>query len=194
MNHPALIEAQSLCLQFDASPPVFGPLSFAIGPGLHWVLGDEGRGKTSLLRVLAGQLKPSSGRLERHAARCWFDSPDAESQQPARDWLSERLPAWPADADALLEELGLSEHAHKPIYMLSTGSRRKLGIAGALLSGAALTLIDMPFAALDARSIRVLAERFAAFADPAQGRALVLADYQRHSLLESLPAGVIELD
>lgn len=194
MHTTVLIEAHALSLQFPGQPALLTGRSFAIGPGLHWVLGDEGRGKTSLLRLLAGQLQPSAGRLERQPARCWFDSPDAESQQPARDWLSERLPAWPADADAWLEALGLSEHAHKPIYMLSTGSRRKLGIAGALLSGAALTLIDMPFAALDARSIRVLAERFAAFADPAQGRALVLADYQRHPLLESLPAGVIELD
>ena len=60
--------------------------------------------------------------------------------------------------------------------MLSTGSRRKALMAAALASGAALTLLDMPFAALDGAASRVLREVLADCADHPT-RAFVVADY-----------------
>jgi ABC-type Mn2+/Zn2+ transport system ATPase subunit len=52
--------------------------------------------------------------------------------------------------------LSLQEHLHKPIYMLSTGTRRKVFLAASMASGAQLVLLDDPFAALDMRSIQFL--------------------------------------
>lgn len=50
----------------------------------------------------------------------------------------------------------LAQHLHKPVYQLSSGSQRKLLLAAALASGAALTLLDEPVAALDKASITYL--------------------------------------
>jgi len=66
--------------------------------------------------------------------------------------------------------------------MLSAGSRRKVLLAAAFASGAALTLLDMPFAALDASACRTLREVLADCADHPR-RAFVVADYMA-------PAGV----
>ena len=66
--------------------------------------------------------------------------------------------------------------------MLSAGSRRKALLAAALASGAALTLLDLPFAALDGAASRVLREVLQDCAEHPT-RAFVLADY-------SVPAGV----
>jgi ABC-type multidrug transport system ATPase subunit len=89
------------------------------------------------------------------------------------------------DAQAVMEladDLGLTPHLEKPLYMLSTGSKRKVWLAAAFASGAAVTLLDEPFAALDPASIRFVRELLAeAAAHPS--RTWVLADY-------TAPAGV----
>ena len=90
-------------------------------------------------------------------------------------------PRWPALDTAWLAELskalGLGPHLHKPMFMLSTGSRRKVLLAAALASGAAVTLLDEPFAALDAPSIRcITAALVRAAAQP--HRACVIANHQ----------------
>ena len=69
--------------------------------------------------------------------------------------------------------------------MLSAGSRRKLGLVAAAASDARLTLLDQPYAALDARSARLLSELLAEAAqDP--HRAWVLADYALPAALQDL--------
>ena len=63
------------------------------------------------------------------------------------------------DLAVLIEGLSLHEHLDKALYMLSTGSKRKVWIAAAIASGAAVLLIDDPFAALDKPSIRFIIQR-----------------------------------
>ena len=76
------------------------------------------------------------------------------------------------------------------MYMLSTGSRRKVWLAAAFSAGATLTLLDDPFAALDRPSIAfTLAMLHKAATDPA--RAWLLADYQAPTGLSL--ASVIDL-
>jgi energy-coupling factor transporter ATP-binding protein EcfA2 len=60
--------------------------------------------------------------------------------------------------DDLVEGLALTEHRAKRLFMLSTGSRRKVWLAAAFASGAAVTLLDDPFAALDKPSIGFVTE------------------------------------
>ena len=90
----------------------------------------------------------------------------------------------------------LTPHLAKPMYALSTGSRRKAGLAAALATGAALTLLDEPCAGLDPPSLAYLARALndaarAAHAAHQPARALLLAGGQA---LEGLVvAGVIQL-
>jgi ABC-type multidrug transport system ATPase subunit len=85
-------------------------------------------------------------------------------------------------AGQLLERLFLQQHLQKTGHMMSTGSRRKVWLAAALASGAAVALLDQPFAALDAPSIRAVTELLRQAAGSA-GRVIVLADYEA-------PAGI----
>lgn len=173
-------------------------LTFDIGPGLTLVRGGEGRGKTTLLRLLAGLQAPTAGTLQRRTDSIWY--PDltspADDAVAARDWLARQragFPAWRDEVqDALVDAFALQPHVDKPLYMLSTGSRRKVGLVGAAASGAALTLLDTPFAALDAPSRQVLAELLE---DAADGdRAWVLADHEPPPQLRGVTlAGPVDL-
>ncbi|WP_341888823.1 ATP-binding cassette domain-containing protein [Variovorax sp. YR752] len=193
-----LIEAQQLKLS-RGGVPLWHDLSFSVGPGLTFVRGGEGRGKSSLLQVMAGTMEPDSGTVRRLARTTFHESPadPVHDAGVASDWLAARqasLPGWDAGvATGLIEGFGLAEHIHKPMYMLSTGSRRKVGLVAAAASGAELTLIDTPFAALDTPSCRVLTQLLR---EAAQGdrRAWVMADYELPaSLAGARLAGLIDL-
>ena len=171
--------------------PVLTDLSFTLRPGLTLLRGGEDRGKTSVLRLIAGSLTPDAGNVHRAAETVYFETPadPAHGAVVARAWLDaqrSRFPAWQPEVEAdLIERFGLAAHIDKPMEMLSTGSRRKVGLVAAAASGAALTLIDMPFAALDASSGRVLTALLIDAAASAD-RAWVIADYE-------CPAGLVNL-
>lgn len=195
-----LLRAQGLGL-LRAGQPLLSDLSFVLRPGLQLLRGGEGRGKTSLLGLIAGRLPPTSGSLERRADATVFFADLADpllDPLPAEAWLAQQQAAqrerWqPALAEALIEAWGLAEHRAKPLYMLSTGSRRKLGLVGAAASGATLTLLDTPYAALDARSGRILSELLTEAAE-ARDRAWLLADYALPAALQGVAlAGCIDL-
>jgi heme exporter protein A len=79
--------------------------------------------------------------------------------------------------DDLIKALSLEPHLDKQLFMLSTGSKRKVWLAAAFASGATVMLLDQPFAALDKASrdvVTALLQRAAG--DPL--RACVIADYE----------------
>jgi ABC-type transport system involved in cytochrome c biogenesis ATPase subunit len=186
----ALLNAEHLVF---APPRGLVALSFSIRPGLTLVRGGEGRGKTSLLRAIAGELAPAGGRLQRAPGATVFQAHPLDARYDARsaqDWLTQQAQgltaSWQAAlADRLVEDFALAEHLAKPMAALSSGSRRKLGLVAAAASGATLTLLDGPYAALDARSVRRLDALLAEAANQA-GRAWLLADY-------ALPAGLAQV-
>ena len=140
-------------------------------PGLVAVTGDEGAGKTRLLRLLGED--PSA---------LWLDLslPGRDDEAPAQVWdaLRQRCPLWSMQLQQDLgEALDLHLHLGKKLSMLSTGSRRKVALVALLASGATVTCLDQPFAALDAASIRVIREFLADVADHAT-RTWVVADYE----------------
>lgn len=182
-----------------AGSPVLNLATLQIPPGVSWVGGGEGQGKSSLLRCLAGELVLPGSHLQlgsavlagapaAYRAQVFWMEPrtTAHDQVTVRQFLqttAARYPHWDAGLLAqLLDALDLLPHADKPLYMLSTGSKRKVWLAAALASGAALTLLDEPFAALDKASIRSILEQLQAASQSAR-RAWVVADYEA-------PAGV----
>jgi ABC-type multidrug transport system ATPase subunit len=178
----------------DAGKTVLDIPDIAIPPGVTWVGGGEGRGKSSLLRLLAGDLRAPGAVLQ--LPDCAFPAqPAAYGQQvfwmdarttahdavAARQFLhatAARYPKWDAMLQShLVDVLGLTPHIDKPLYMHSTGSKRKVWLAAALASGATLTLLDEPFAALDKSSIRRILELLQEAAQHTH-RAWVVADYE----------------
>ena len=112
----------------------------------------------------------------------WVDPRTNEHDQIApNDYFDLQRKVYSAFDDVLLLELieGLSlyDHIAKAMYMLSAGSKRKVWLAAAFASGATVTLIDEPFAALDKASINFLLERLESISQNTN-RAWVIADYE----------------
>ncbi len=153
--------------------------------GLVALTGDEGSGKTRWLCRLCGDLAPDPARPvgpAPHPDAVWLNLalPGQDAQTPGQVWdtLQARCPRWDATLHAdLVEALGLAPHQDKQLFMLSTGSRRKVALTGLLAAGATVTCLDQPFAALDAVSRRVLGEFLADMADHPT-RTWVVADYE----------------
>ncbi len=83
-----LLVATELCFARGAHA-VLDRLSFAIGPGLTLVRGGDGRGKTTLLRLMAGELEPGSGAVAAPSGPPHRPDPldPAHEASRARDWL-----------------------------------------------------------------------------------------------------------
>lgn len=195
---PLLLHAEGLQFGWPGQPPLLTGRDLHLPAGVSFVTGDESCGKTSLLRLLAADLVPQAGRIALWAEGAWC-SPDGDPAAwrrqvfwidpatEAHDALSPRqfwdrqAQVWPrfsADAVAALsEDFALAPHLDKPLYMLSAGSRRKVWLTAGFASGATLTLIDQPFAALDGPSMRCLRGLFTD-ANDHPGRAWVVADYE----------------
>ena len=171
---PILLRVHALRFGFAAGPELSCP-DHVWQAGLHLVAGDEGVGKTALLCSLAGAMKPRAGRIEYlfnageklQASDLFWQHPRTELSEvdlkmTCRDWIARRAKDYPqwmaADFERHVEGFALDEHMHKPLLALSTGSLRKLWMAAAWASGAALTLIDEPLAALDKPSMRYVQE------------------------------------
>lgn len=150
--------------------PLFQGLNAEIGPGVTLVHGGDGRGKSSLLRLLAGTLTPDRGRMQLNGMnltanpgqtlhQVFWTEPQSTAHDAVSglDYLVEmrgRFPHFDTDvADTLIDAFGLEDHIEKPLFMLSTGSKRKVWLCAAFASQAPLTLVDMPFSALDKTSI-----------------------------------------
>lgn len=190
---PPVLQLDKLRFAHPGELPLFDGLSLTLGPGLHWLQGDAGSGKTSLLRLLAGEL-PGIDRavlagvptaVDSDAWRravCHLDAraEEVDNLTPAalRDRLRQRHPALD---DALwqrhIDGFGLAPHAAKTLFMLSTGMRRKAALAAMLASGAALLLLDEPTAGLDGPSIDWLVQALAARARQPQCATLLVSGH-----------------
>jgi len=151
--------------------PVFAGVSFAVAAGeAVVVLGRNGAGKSSLLRVLAGLLPAATGRIV-------LDGGDAEASlaeqahyvghldaQKASLTVTENLDFWTAflggdraRVPVALESVGLGSLADLPAAHLSAGQRRRLSLARLLTARLPVWLLDEPTAALDVAGQDLLA-------------------------------------
>ncbi len=169
---------------------VLRDLSFAVGPGERvGVLGPNGGGKTTLFRVLLGELPPRAGRVDTpdrigvvpQTERSRLDFPVSALDVALMGTLS-RLPWWrrPGRADRraareALAAVGLEDRADATFGELSGGQRQRVLVARALVQDARLVLLDEPFSGMDATSAEQLEQLLAALA--AEGRALLIATH-----------------
>lgn len=149
--------------------------SFVLPPGsLFSVIGPNGTGKTTLLRVLLGQVRPVAGSVEvlgapprRGNAAIGYvpqrRTLEADLALRGRDlvllglvgnrWGFGRASAAERQAvDAALAAVGAEAYADRPVGVLSGGQQQRLLVAQALLTSPRLLLLDEPLASLDLRS------------------------------------------
>lgn len=120
--------------------------------GLTLIVGASGRGKTTLLRLLAGLEKPDSGDLpDLGRIAVLFQEDRLFPHLSARNNLTVVLPKEQHErADELLAAVGLSADGDKRPAELSGGMRRRVAIARTLAVDADTYLLDEPFKGLDA--------------------------------------------
>jgi heme exporter protein A len=142
---------------------LFEGLELSLDPGeaLH-VAGPNGSGKSSLIRLVAGLLKPAAGRIERADAALADEGLALDRELPLRQALS----FWrgPRLAEALAA-FDLDRLAHVPVRFLSTGQAKRARLARVLASGAPLWLLDEPLNGLDRDGAERLATAIAAHRD-----------------------------
>lgn len=149
---------------------VFSGVSLTVDAGeIVWATAPNGRGKTSLLRLLAGLGRPEAGSI------AWRATPRpvfVGHGNALKDDLTvdeslayacrlHGLPATAADRARAIVRIGLAGRRRAPIRTLSQGLRRRVALARLCLSPASdVWLLDEPFDALDAEGTATVAALF----------------------------------
>ncbi|WP_255950375.1 ABC transporter ATP-binding protein [Streptomyces odontomachi] len=156
-------------------------------PAGHFIglVGPNGAGKTTTLSMITGLLRPDEGTVQIVGRDVWRDPVDVKSRigvLPEGLRMFERLsgrellgytgrlrglPGSEVDkrATQLLDVLGLAGSQHKLVVDYSTGMRKKIGLACALLHNPEVLFLDEPFEGVDpvsAQTIRGVLERYTA--------------------------------
>lgn len=147
---------------------LFEGVSFSAAPGSFVALrGPNGAGKTSLLRALAGYLRPGAGQVaidgtaEPALALHYIGHANALKREAC---VGDHLRYWAGlfgianfDASAALAAFGLVKHADLPVRALSQGQARRLALMRLHIAPRPIWLLDEPAAALDADGKALLA-------------------------------------
>ena len=156
---------------------LFKDISFELRPGeVLAITGWNGSGKSTLLRIIAGLVRPSSGKVE------MFMEDVPIPKEARRKFLGMVAPAFSLYDDLtafenieffstvrgitydhessqdLMEQMGLTEKAHKLCRNYSSGMKQRLKLAQALLHNPPLLLLDEPGCNLDSKGMKIVEE------------------------------------
>jgi iron complex transport system ATP-binding protein len=193
---------------------LLGPVDWSIDSGDRWVvIGPNGSGKTTLVHVASTYLWPTSGTVEVLGER--IGRVDARELRRRVGYAGAGLeaaidpgltaldvvvtarhaalgPWWHTFSDAdrarareLLAEIGVGNLAERAFGQLSTGERRRVQIARALMPAPELLILDEPGASLDLGAREALVRDLAGLATAPTPRAVVLVTHH----VEEIPAG-----
>jgi len=136
---------------------LFRRLSLALAGGeAVRVAGPNGTGKSSLIRILAGLLEPFAGTVERAGEAGLLDErPALDTHLPLGKALHfwERFDGRAAEAAA---RLGLAPLGDVPVRFLSTGQKKRAGLARLIAQGAPVWLLDEPLNGLDTAAVALV--------------------------------------
>jgi ABC-type multidrug transport system ATPase subunit len=166
------VTIEKLTKTFGGRVHALREVDLEVGPGLFGLLGANGAGKTTLMRILAGIVRPTSGRV------CIgpHDLGSGSGRTAAKSllgYLPQELGVYPnlsaaefldyvallkgmddrrerrRQIEPLLDTVGLSEAADRKLKGFSRGMRQRVGIAQALLNSPRLLIVDEPTSGLD---------------------------------------------
>ncbi|MGW7533539.1 ABC transporter ATP-binding protein [Amycolatopsis sp. NPDC054798] len=201
------VEAENLTKRFGATTAV-ADLTFSAPSGeITGFLGPNGSGKTTTMRMLLGLVRPSAGtatidgvryaELPRPASTVGavFDGAEPHPSCSARDHLRvyaamARLPR--RRVGEVLEQLEMTAFADRPARGYSTGMRRRLSLATALLGDPRVLVLDEPGNGLDPRGMAWLRDLLTGFA--ASGRTVLISSHALSELEQIAGRAVVIRD
>ena len=165
---------------------LFGGLSVTVSTGDRLgVVGINGTGKSTLLRVLAGRLEPDAGAVRRgRGVRVEFL--DQAPQLPSGTVGEAVGPGW--EAAAALDRLGMTSTADRDVAGLSGGEAKRVALARVLARPSDLLVLDEPTNHLDLGAVTWLEDWLAGYPG-----GLVLVSHDRY-LLDRVTTRMLELD
>ncbi|MDH4164009.1 MAG: ATP-binding cassette domain-containing protein [Nitrospirota bacterium] len=167
-----LLTCEDLSFGFTPDgPQLIEGLSFAIGKKDRiGVIGKNGKGKTTLLNLLAGEMRPSAGEVKIHPNTrvAYFGQTNINRLQPHKTALQEIIDAHPDYAQGESRAIcGLmmfeGDNALKKVSVLSGGEKSRVLLGKLLVQPANLLMLDEPTNHLDMESIDSLIEAIEAF-------------------------------
>jgi heme exporter protein A len=189
---PPVVEASALVKAYGRRLAVAG-VDFTLGSGeCLAIFGPNAAGKTTLLRLIAGLLKPTSGRVrvqgvdvrrDPHArARVGLISHQSMLYAPLTALenveFTARLYGMPeprAAALRALESMLVADRAHVQVRTLSRGLQQRVSVARAMVHGPTVVLLDEPYSGLDEAGARALTSILHALRD--HGATLVVVTH-----------------
>ncbi|MGE0880150.1 MAG: ABC-F family ATP-binding cassette domain-containing protein [Acidimicrobiia bacterium] len=166
--------------------PLFTDVSLTVSTGDRiGVVGINGGGKSTLLRVLAGSITPEAGmvRRGRDVRMALLDQQAELPPGTVRDVVGS---GW--EAAAIIDHLGMTEFAGQDVATLSGGQAKRVALARALVVESDLLILDEPTNHLDVDAIRWLEERLARYPG-----GIILVTHDRY-VLDRVTNKVLELD
>ena len=165
-----LLSAEHISLNFGLKPLLDDVTLYLSQGDKVGLIGINGTGKSSFLRVLAGQQPPDQGSVTRdpNVQGVLFapESPHGGGGHGAGAGLCRVFPRHPAlldyEAKAMLTRLGLTDFA-QPVGTLSGGQRKRVALAAVLLHPADVLILDEPTNHLDSDMVLWLEDRLRKF-------------------------------
>jgi ATPase subunit of ABC transporter with duplicated ATPase domains len=166
MQKKTILSASDLTYELATPQTLFQGISVAIQEGDRiGLVGRNGIGKSTLLKLLAGQLTPKSGTITSTSSIYYLPQIEtiATTNESILDWLSSRLEEWWTVTTLLEEKFATEISLSETIASLSGGEFTKLWLAVALSKQPDILLLDEPTNHLDLVALKQLQEALQGF-------------------------------
>ena len=172
-------------------------VNLTISPGsIVGVVGNNGCGKTVLMKCICGFMKPDRGIIHVGGKRVGKDCdfpyslgiiietpgfiPDMSGYRNLRTLASLKGLIGKKEIKAVLEKVGLAPNMHKAVTKYSLGMRQRLGIAQAIMEDPAVLILDEPFNGLDKTGVAEMRELLISLKH--SGKAILLASHNAEDI------------